>query len=1832
MASNKQTIYFNEGIDVDNDSHIVKGYRYALNIVNGQTNTGDNIAIQNIPGNVLVANPLPAGTNKNCGAVEDRQNDSIIFFNSNSNGRHGIYRWYRKKAIYGAIEKIFEISNPTLYDRFNKNPFDFDYEYLITGVNLIDNNLCWTDNKSRPRIMDIVRANETGKHRKFNVYWKTLWDGTYTPGAEILLNGDFGSITGWTLGAGWSYSGSNVSKVNTYPDYTQISQNVGLVAGQMYRVEYTVSAYTSGKISAFVGTSPGTEVSANGTHTEDILYSNGGTFKLLGTDDFVGTIDDVSLKPLTKSQTTRTFETLDINGVLINTFSFSTSASTDTEASQDFYDAARNDANFTVYNSVTNKGHYCEIETSVVGGVVTFDSASEAILPANFYPDTNTNQSQQYSLFDEYYIDRARWMPTIQPQCFAEADTSKPNNIKNKVFQFRVQYVYFDNSTSCYGAISNIPILEEASNRIRVNFNDSVILDDIAKLSLIKNINICYREHNEGVWKLAKSLEPYQFVVSNDYYFYNNESGIPIAELDTNEQFTNVPLKCKSQEYVDNRLFDGGITEGYDKIDLKTEIETEYLPNSEDKLYTIKGILVIWNFKTGLPQPVWSSVANGPDGSIGFGGVYNNQSWVSPATHQPLPLQGFVIYAAGTNYYGISRQRDGNNPGNQYGDGNFYDGSVSGLVQAMYDDMIGSSGGSCYNPFGLGAGATDQNGNVIGWDGTETRVFSFFEIKDIPEGKYILRVAGNTVTKAEVTDGTLAYQKTSTSACRVGGNPYTEVVIEVNDTTADANGNVFIGRTEIVDITGPDSDNVGGGLKGYLCDKDDAGNSGSYTNNLRDNRLALAEIAYTENGGTPTNISRFSNYPMLEGFTFLSGGSRLLYTDHNGFFFYNNYDKANSVDIPDFVSARVGPTTELLATMEVNSTSWNLKSYRIGSTTINTQGKTFFNAAIKNAASGNQLQGISVVINFGAWQLSDINGQVKIPIYINSLTLATQKDLDALFLSGTQMKKLSPTPYANYVDTVDIGASDYNTSDEYDADFSALPGGVLSFDVIGFYSQSAFKRGYDGQLGLVYFDEADRKCAVCTSDSLKLKIKFYTEDSTIFPGIPSVSWAIYNRPPDWAIKYQWVRTKNLSLNRYMQWVVNNAEYIDDNDDGTTYGGPQDIGATQVKIDIQNIGYYTINKHPGSVINFGFEKGDRVRLISNETGVYYTQYFDFEILKVVGNYIYIEKSVDVNINKGVLVEFYSPRNPSQLKIYYEFGECYRIRSAEINGVIQKYHTGPESDQDFGLSPLMTVTPARGTFTGGDAYYRKREMQVGSVVETDVVTAETGSNVVRFIDDQSISDFYISDDESIGRPSTDDIKIGRVYRPSAFRFSDIYRSGSLTNGLCWNRALNEKQFSENFGLMMCLKVVGDDLLKAMFENSYMVAMYINKQMLRAASGANLVAISDDVVPRTHKTERTFGTQHAESIVLDDEGNLFGYDEKQGVFWRSSGNGLIDVSEYNFKKDAIEISSTRKLLAASAAPAVFQLPKKLYTQTFGPALAKVGIAPRTEFFFNDFNEEPYDISIKHYPSNTTIATVVGATVTDSSFIVDMINNSPSGFSATIDDAGYITVVAPSYLPIYINSKLVISINGIVFTFYFDKGEAPTVGTASTSGNTAGFYRGEGSSKNRWVSYYSFVPEFYSRLRNEIVMFKDGHLWLGEANSTYNNFFGVQYVSQVKPIINQNGDKSKVFKQLELSPGDSSSPADCWYSPLIKCPATVRRPNGFESELKLTHFKNVYGQWHAEIRRNKLSPDFASQLEAFINGDFMQGEYCELLLENNSTVKISLFSIEVKYIFVNL
>jgi hypothetical protein len=151
-----------------------------------------------------------------------------------------------------------------------------------------------------------------------------------------------------------------------------------------------------------------------------------------------------------------------------------------------------------------------------------------------------------------------------------------------------------------------------------------------------------------------------------------------------------------------------------------------------------------------------------------------------------------------------------------------------------------------------------------------------------------------------------------------------------------------------------------------------------------------------------------------------------------------------------------------------------------------------------------------------------------------------------------------------------------------------------------------------------------------------------------------------------------------------------------------------------------------------------------------------------------------------------------------------------------------------------------------------------------------------------------------------------------------------------------------------------------------------------------------------------------------------------------------------------------------------------------------------------------------------------------------------------------------------------------------------------------------------NLFTTFYSFEPEMYGRTATALVTFKDGKLWLHDSSDQRNNFYGVQYSSQVRFVANENPKVIKTWMNLAVKSNK------VWQ-------AAITNDNGQSSRLDEVDFENIKGVYWAGFLRDENTPN---QEHPLLNGDDLESECLTLTLSNVNSEKVTLYWAHVRSI----
>lgn len=1042
-------------------------------------------------------------------------------------------------------------------------------------------------------------------------------------------------------------------------------------------------------------------------------------------------------------------------------------------------------------------------------------------------------------------IDAIKYPPLCPIEAHYEVDANqKVNYLEDKIVQVKARYIYDDKEKSAFSPISvNILPISSCSgnssgNTIRIIVPPGgELVERIEIAARFSNISSFYKIVDQPIGDYIVNT-----TTGNYEYIFNNDAKYDIvSQAESDNLFDRIPQIAGAQEFIaGNRIAYGDITENYDNVPIEVNLDVKYQPKVSTKTNTISGEVTIRNsYESGNYQK-FQPIHDLGSGIV-FGGFNDTTYEVNPYKYsQDLPLGGFVVYLAGTDYFSVSKQIRGGNP--QIQSDGVYDSSSSSKRGKIRDEIEGSSVG----PF------------------PSTRTYSTWSIPNVPDGTYVLRVASNFTTQADLDSGTRDYQKTSTFVNRIDQQFVFEKTITVSG--GQVVGNIQI---EIKDLTDPSVFEESSSIAGYLVDPNTKGSlpSGSTINTLLgESRIDKAEVTilsdltphfvktdhngffyYGNNGGT------LSVAPVLQVTDIRSG----VYSD-NGFVSYNITDTASP------------PTPTVLAFNGVGKIG--VYSNQLQNITDYSRTHILFNLLSPSGAGVNDSY---VVVTGGQVGQSDSSGSIDLVVYTDSSNVSsgqTARSGDIYFYPKSSSCLIDFVPKT-------LSFSDFIGKNNKNNTTPIILQDVLA-TLLNNTSASYLKRGASYDYGLLYYDRANRSGQVNISSSSNLLIPFYTEQTgspavALPDSAPLVEWEIKHAPPSWATHYQWVRTKNTFSNRYIQWAAKDVSYLDDAGVSSNFND-----GTQIAIDITNLSSDYISAHPDSVLSYDYSPGDRIRFIKDSNGNLFTDYFDIKITSFAAGILTMEKLNALPLlSEGCLFEIYSPKLELDEDIYYEIGECFEVQETILNGKKYYSHKGLVNADD--QSPFaLSTKPATGTFRSGDTFYRGRTIPV------------TSGRKNYTIDSSRFSDFFESSVSDIGRPALEDQDASSAHRPTTIYYTQRFIPETNINGLNTVYSSSFETYDRNNGAIRKLFSINNRL--DCYQELKVSKILVQENVVYDQFDKGTVGVSESVLSNPSVPyQGEYGTMNPESFA-EEGGRRYFFDVRNGAVLRLSNDGLTTISD--------------------------------------------------------------------------------------------------------------------------------------------------------------------------------------------------------------------------------------------------------------------------------------------------------------------------------------------------
>lgn len=725
--------------------------------------------------------------------------------------------------------------------------------------------------------------------------------------------------------------------------------------------------------------------------------------------------------------------------------------------------------------------------------------------------------------------------------------------------------------------------------------------------------------------------------------------------------------------------------------------------------------------------------------------------------------------------------------------------------------------------------------------------------------------------------------------------------------------------------------------------------------------------------------------------------------------------------------------------------------------------------------------------------------------------------------------------------------------------------------------ESYLKSGGGYTFGIVYYDEAGNRSGVTNivnADSediqtsgvfgTKLAIPFLTQ-SEYAPGaatslmsyVPIVTTGIYNRPPDWASHYQILRSKNQSIRKYIQFTAKAVAYATD----------------AISVTINNI--YGISagdykaKYPNSILVYDFTKGDRIRFIAPRASASTigTPFFfnDCEIIsfEITTGIIKIKNDFNapVGMVAGVLFEIYTPTAEFILNDELVYETCEDgVILIDIHG--NRVHSGGQTSS---LNAQLIVTYTTATYTSTTFTASGVATGHGLLVNNKVKIASAGAGY-------SIYGIVTTVNTNSVIITTNTTLVGSF-------------SGILT-GTISKAAITE--------------LSSGDCFRRIQDNMYGVASTL-EIYVEASNVSNMFASNAWDYGRPNRIDPNFRQVTRPSTVI--------YSDQ--LVPETFINGLSTVYDTSFQTYENKYGGIYKLYAKDQTLTVFQelkvggilVKQVLFNGTNGGNVvgASSQILPDTmQYYVGEFGIGKHPESFAIFGSSKYFIDVQRGVV------LRLSNDGITPISDLYNMHNYFTNKCKDVLA-YVSKVNIYGIYDVKFNEYIISFQ----NKSGFAGETLAFNEDD----NAWSTFYSYLPDYMDSNGIDIISFKDGALYTHNTNAIYNNFYGIQYKSNLWAYCNFGPSNKKVFEAISLESTEA-------WDVTIETPVTNENPLGQTTSLIVNNFQMKEGFFYSEILMDDNTPNVANPR---FEGNPMRGQYALIKLEYPGTDYVKIFACNI-------
>jgi len=498
--------------------------------------------------------------------------------------------------------------------------------------------------------------------------------------------------------------------------------------------------------------------------------------------------------------------------------------------------------------------------------------------------------------------------------------------------------------------------------------------------------------------------------------------------------------------------------------------------------------------------------------------------------------------------------------------------------------------------------------------------------------------------------------------------------------------------------------------------------------------------------------------------------------------------------------------------------------------------------------------------------------------------------------------------------------------------------------------------------------------------------------------------------------------------------------------------------------------------------------------------------------------------------------------------------YTIRKIDVLNSIEFTVFFEENITSNTFSTMELLNPSAAiVLEDGDSYFKPRSFfEGGSTLGFDISVANVESYYV--------NDFIDSNAWGKGRGFAFSPNAKQQRRKSTVWVSEPFFSQDNVNGLSsFNPILTPfRDYEQSYGGIQTMRPKNEGIV--LWQEDKTSLAYVERELIESTDGGQSLALKDQVLGVQRFYQGDYGISQNPESLSDNDGVFYWLDIKRGRYLRLAGDGIFPVSDYKMRQYFYDKQGVFSQNYAGVAfpggfdkineEAIVSFPEVIKSEmTVGGDTATVSFSNVVDAGFRW--EVPVRIEIPRNPNQLVWGN-------ESRNWEDICENwedwgGPLYTSEEIAETGKIGLGYAQYYQALANSGLILvyvnfntdngqklvqcTLNVKAGELYFTKGgylcfpALDFTNTTVSEEQTVAFYE----PAKRFSTFYSFNRDFYGLINSVFLSFLDGELYLHGRGSTYGNFAGVDYKTQVKPVLNEGAFDAKMFFAAVMESNDT-------------------------------------------------------------------------------------------------